>query len=262
MSTTVLLPAPVASGTIRIGQLLADPLNADVDSFINEHDSLPLRAPVFQTDFSEIISRDDGGRFIAKQPQSNTDSVMVQATQMIHTRLRDPLSAFRYTSRRASSQAYLHKAALRRQPLFFVTGIQKLTSPHFTYSNPSVSASEKSQIHKNDSGVNLNKFDDDVIYAIELRKVFCRIGSPEEPQRPSDVGYAYKHYRLQGDEDLQLAVGFGQPVSPAEFRMLASIASDSDFTDESADSSEFDEDEDEGCMCCASSISNAKYRRY
>lgn len=262
MATAALLPAPVASGTIRIGQLLTDPLNAHGDSFISEHDSLPLKAPVLQTDFSETIYRDDGGRFIAKQSYPNAAAVMVQADQMIHTTLRDPLSAFRYTSRRASSQAYLHKAALRRQPLFFVTGLQKLINPRFTSSNPDDPATEKSQSYRHDSGVGLKEQDNDVIYAVQLRKVFCRIGTPEEPQRPSDVGYVYKHYRLQGEENLQLAVGFGQSVTPAEFRTLVSMSSDSDFTDESADSSEFDDDEDEGCMCCASSISNAQYRRY
>ncbi|KAF1980366.1 hypothetical protein BU23DRAFT_7472 [Bimuria novae-zelandiae CBS 107.79] len=263
MATTILLPAPVASSAIRIGQLLTDPLNPDVESFVNEHDSFPLRAPSIQTGFQETISRDGSGRFIERQSHaSNATSILIQADQMTHTTLRDPLSAFRYTSRRASSQSYLHKAALRRQPLYFVTATQRITNPRFEAKNDTTLASEKAQVRRQDSGVSLNEQDSDVIYAVELRKVFCRVGSPEEPQRPNDAGYAYKHYKLQGEDELQLAVGFGQPVTVTEFRALVSLASDSDYTDESADSSDFEDEEDEGCMCCASSISNAAYRRY
>lgn len=264
MPAVVLLPAPVASGAIKIGQLLADPLNANVDSFINELDSFPLRAPILESNFSETITPDDGGRFVERQsPLASADFVHVRADQMIHTTLRDPLSAFRYTSRRASSQVFLHKAALRRQALLFVTGIQKLTNPQFIYSGGPGSSSDKPQIRRQDSGVSLNEHESDLIYAVELRKVSCRVSSPDEPQGPSEVGYVYKHYRLEGEEDLQLAVGLGQSVTQAELRAFFSGSTDdSDYTEDSADSDEFDDDEDEGCMCCSSSISNAAYRRY
>lgn len=120
----------------------------------------------------------------------------------------------------------------------------------------------KSPIRRQDSGISLNEQDGNVVFALELRKVFCRIGSPDEPQRPSDIGYVYKHYRLQGEEELQLAVGLGPVLGADEFINLLGSSSDSDYTDESVDSDAFDDDEDEGCMCCASSISNASYRRY
>ncbi|KAJ4360255.1 uncharacterized protein N0V89_000815 [Didymosphaeria variabile] len=198
MSDTILMP-PVASGSIKIGQLLVDPLSPDVDSYHNENDALPLRVPTTQTEFEETIHCDDAGRFIGRQFHSSKEnSVLVQADQMSYTTLRDPLSAFRYTSRRASSQAYLHQAALRRQPLYYVTAIQTLSNPRFTDDYPGSATPPRPQIRRQDSGISLNEQDDNVILGLELRKVYCRVASPEEPQRPSDVGYAYKNYALLG----------------------------------------------------------------
>lgn len=263
MASPLLLPAPVAAGTIRIGQIFTDPLNPHSDSLFNELDSLPFKTPRVNYDYKETISCDDGGRFIQRQSDtSNESSILVQADSTTYTTLRDPLSAFRYISRRASSQSYLHKAALRYQQLYFVTAIQELSNPRFMGGISSTFNIENLHLHRRDSGAYLDDHDGHIIYAVELRKVFCRIGSPEDPQRPSDVSYAFKHYKLQGEEKLQLAVGLGQSVTAAEFRALVAISSDSDYTDESAGSSDMEDDEDEGCMCCASSISNASYRRY
>ncbi|KAJ4292022.1 hypothetical protein N0V90_009921 [Kalmusia sp. IMI 367209] len=264
MDTTIFLPAPIASGSMRLGQLLTNPLHPSHDSFINEYDTLPTRAPSVQENFKESIARDDGGRLIGslhgRSYALNENSVNMKADQMTYITLRDSLSAFRYTCRRASSQAFLHKMALRRQPLYFVTAIRKLTNPKFTNRDGNFAAS-KPQVRRKDSGVSLNELDGDVILTIELRKVTCRIGSPEAPQEPSDVGYAWKHYRLQGENDLQLAVGFGRPIEAAEFRTIVGISSDSDYTDESADSDDFDDDDEAGGFCSAS-IANSAYRRY
>ncbi|KAF2442803.1 hypothetical protein P171DRAFT_49653 [Karstenula rhodostoma CBS 690.94] len=263
MSTTLILPAPAASNLFKIGQLLADPLTPDIDSFHNENDMLSLRAPTVQTEFKEILQCDDAGRFIGRQPHfSKKRSILLQAEKMTHTALRHPLSAFRYTSRRASSQAYLHQAALQRKPLYYVTAIQTLSNHHCMDNRSDILMSTKPQVHRHDSGISLDERDGNVILAVELTKVYCRIGSPDEPQRPSDVGYAYKYYPLQGEEQRQLAVGFGPVVDNQEFKSLVRISSDSDYTDASADSDSFDDDDDEGCMCCSSSISNASYRRY
>ncbi|KAK7183080.1 hypothetical protein DPSP01_005973 [Paraphaeosphaeria sporulosa] len=265
MSAMLLLPAPVASNSFKIGQLLADPLHPDVDSFHNENDMLSLRAPTVQTHFREMLECDDAGQFIGRHSHTSTSnerSVLIEAEKMSHTTLRDPLSAFRYVSRRASSQAYLHQAALHRKPLYYVTAIQTLSNYHYMDDDPNIAIAKKPQVRRHDSGISLNEQDGNVILAVELTKVYCRIGSPDEPQRPSDIGYAYKYYPLQGEEQRQLAVGFGPAVDYQEFRNLVGISSDSDYTDASADSDSFDEDEDEGCMCCSSSISNASYRRY
>lgn len=263
MSATLLLPAPVASTFFKLGQLLADPLNPDIDSFHNENDVLSLRAPTAQTGFKETFQCDDAGRFIARQSHSSKEgSILVQAEKMTHTTLRDPLSAFRYTSRRASSQAYLHQAALQRKPLYYVTAIQTLSNHHYMENSSDFQPSTKPQVRRHDSGISLNERDGNVILAVELTKVYCRVGSPDEPQRPSDIGYVYKYYPLQGEEHRQLAVGFGPAVDNQEFKGLVGLSSDSDYTDASVDSDSFDDDDDEGCMCCSSSISNASYRRY
>jgi len=254
MSTTIILPTPVASSSITVGQLLLDPLNPDFDSFINPNDSLPLRAPSVQSHYKESVSQDDNGRFtpntLSSTYSSRENTVLVEADEMSYITLRDSLAAFRYISRRATSQSYLHKMALRRQPLYFVTGLKKLMNPSFK---------STSSLRQFQSRLVSETPTEDVIFAIEMRKVVSRVGSPEEPQGPADMAYSWKHYQLQGENDLQLAVGLGRPVEAAEFRAFAGISSGSDYTDESAESSDFDFDDDEG-PCCSSCISNAAYR--
>lgn len=53
--------------------------------------------------------------------------------------------------------------------------------------------------------------EDELITAIELREVKCRIGAPSEPHCISDIDYEWTYHWLDA-EDLQLAVGLGKIV--------------------------------------------------
>lgn len=179
---------------------------------------------------------------------------MVQAEQMSYTSLQRPSATFDELRRKTASQSFLRKAARHNQPLYFVTGIQKLKNPTFrktVVKEGSIAEAPAAPdtklrlpIHaRRDSALDLEEqTSNDAVFGVELRKVRCRLGAPEEPHALEDIGYSWSYHKLDGRDDLQLAIGYGDVLRAPELRALAGIVSDEDFTDDSYDSDDYDDE--------------------
>ncbi|KAF2247239.1 hypothetical protein BU26DRAFT_403778, partial [Trematosphaeria pertusa] len=234
-----LLPAPFASSSLLLGQLLVDPLNPEYQS-VSTGSSHSVEEPVLRAGYKDIILQDDEGRLVSSLadrlhfPQDNL--LLVQAEQMSYTSLKSPHAAFEGL-RRSDVHSFLRKMALRDQPLYYVTGIQKLKNPSFkravvregSIAEAPASSDTKLRLPthvRRDSTMDLEETSNDAIFGAELRKVRCRVGAPEEPHAIEDIDYSWTYHKLDGLDDLQLAIGLGKVLQAAELRALAGIVHD------------------------------------
>lgn len=255
MSGPILLPAPVAATSFSLGQLLSDPLEPSCTSFpsVSQPD---LNEPHTYARFNDVVSHDDEGRFISSLSGRSFDPytslVLVQADQMEYTSLRQPTRSFNLLRKDPAVQSYLRTLALRNEPLYYVVGVQKLKNPTFKHATvregsiAEVRPDNKIRLPmhtRRDSSMDLQEGNTEAVLGLELRKVRCHVGSPEEPHALEDIGYSWTYHTLDSDPDLQLSIGLGKMLEAAELRSLTGIVSDEDFTDESHDDYS---DDDEG----------------
>lgn len=198
--------------------------------------NLVCSKPKTQPCFEDVIFQDEG-RFFSSLDKANTPlgrSVVLKADEMSITSLADPAGAFEALRHDTETQTFLRKSALRRQPLYFVTGIQKLLNASYR-SSPvkEVSTAEatgrqcKSPLHLRRDSAELELEGDakSTINAVELMKVTCLVGAKDEPHTLGDMGYVWTYHTLD-NSDLQLSIGLGKALQPKELRALAGIVVD------------------------------------
>lgn len=256
MSAPVLLPAPLASDSLALGQLLVDPLNPESTSFISQTASPAVSEPQLQSRYQDVIHHDDQGRFVSSlsgfsRLPTEDNLLLMQADQMSYTSLRNPDAAFDALRRDTSAQSFLRKMSAENKPLYYVVGIQKLNNPTFkravvkegSVAEAPSAGDPKIHLPRQDSATDLKEKNKDAVFGIDVRKVSCRVGSADEPHNLEDIDYSWSYHKLGGPEELQLSIGLGKPLEANELRALAGIVSDDDFTDQSYES---DYSDDEG----------------
>jgi hypothetical protein len=256
MSQLLILPTPLATSSFSLGQLLVDPLTTGSASFGSPFEP-ECKGPVTEAQYQDIISHDEEGRFIASVPRKASsvreNSLHLSAEQMSHISLASPSVAFDALRRDTATQSFLRRIALQKQPLYYVTGIQRLTNPAFkqvTEKKRSTNEASNRQFRlpshiRRDSGDMAKRNDsNEVIFAVELRKVRCRVGASDEPHSLEDIEFSWSYHSLD-EADTQLSIGLGKKLEAKELRALAGIVSDEDFADEGYDTYE-EEDESEG----------------
>ncbi|KAF2828066.1 hypothetical protein CC86DRAFT_289492 [Ophiobolus disseminans] len=215
MSRLFTLPTPLPSSSIILGQLITDPAHAETHSF-NTSAKPDRHQPSIQSDH---------------QSASSTTCSLAQ-----------PRIAFNALRYEATAQSFLHKSALQRQPLYYVTGIQTLKDPS---SQHAAKIPLPMHVRRVDSASGLDNLKDaknnETVFAVELMKVLCHVGPASEPHTVEDLEYEWSYHSLA--DDLQLSIGLGKVLQADELRAIAGMASDEDFTDHSWDSQD-DDDED------------------
>lgn len=256
MAGPILLPAPLAANSVALGQLILDPLNPEYKCY-NDSPPTSLDKPFIQPNYRNIVAHDDEGHLLTSlghhlhSPHQNI--LLVQADQMSYASLKQPAAAFDTLRRAASSQSFLRKMALHRRPLYYVTGIQKLKNPSFKRAVvkegniAELPASPDTKLRlplhtRRDSALELEEAATDAVFGVELRKVKCLVGLRSAPHDLDDIDYEWTYHMLDGEDDVQLAIGLGKALDAAELRALAGIVSFEDFTDDSCDSDSFDDE--------------------
>ena len=252
MADLLLLPTPLATNNLALGQLLSNPLDPTSPSFSS---SSPLARHLdAQSGYQDVFSHDDEGHFVSSRSGhslSSYDSLLsVQADRAETIRLQHPTQAFDNLRRDTAAQAFLRRAAIRHQPLYYVVGLRKLQNPIIKRANVENGSLAESNaktpmpIHtRHDSATDVTA-STDAVFGLEVQKVCCHVGSPSEPHSLSDIGYYWSYHTLDADHEQQLSIGLGKPLQAAELRAMAGIVSDEDFTDESHD--EWDSDDEYG----------------
>ena len=244
MSQILILPTPLPSSSFALGQLLSDPLNLESTAF-NPTIKLACNKPTTQSRYEDIISHDEQGHFISslgKAASSFDNTVVLNADEMSLASLTNPSAAFEALRRDTETQSFFRKSALQRQPLYFVTSIQKLKNASYRRTparEGSTAEATGQQIRlpmhvRRDSAELEPEEEEDVkesVFAVGLMKVACRAGAKDEPHALEDIDYAWTYHTLD-EPDVQLSVGLGKALQPKELRALASIVIDEDFEEQ------------------------------
>lgn len=209
---------------------------------------MPASKPAYnkantQPYYVDIILQDEEGRYFSSPDKANTSSgrrVALNADEMSLTSLADPIGAFEALRHDTETQKFLRKSALRRQPFYFVTGIQKLSNA--SYRSPPVKESltaeatgrqSKPSLHLRRDSAELESEDEtkSTVFAVELMKVTCLVGAKDEPHTLEDIGYHWTYHTIDNSE-LQLSIGLGKALQPKELRALAGIVIDGECQEE------------------------------
>lgn len=243
MSQVLVLPTPLPSNSFALGQLISDPLNSESTSF-KPAIRPACNKPTTQSRYEDVISQDDDGNFISslgKMASRLDNTILLKADEMSFASLINPSAAFDALRRDTETQSFLRKSAIHHQPLYFVTGIQKLKNASYKRSP----AKEGSLIeipgrqirlpmHVRRDSAELESEEEDSkesVFAVELMKVACRAGAKDEPHTLEDIDYAWTYHPLK-ESGLQLSIGLGKIVQPKELRALAGIIIDEDFEEQ------------------------------
>lgn len=239
MSQFIVLPKPLPASSVALGQLLSNPLDLKLES--KKPTSKPAcNKPNTQSHYVDIIFQDEEGRFFSSSDKANTSCgrVVLIAEEMSLTSLADPAGAFEALRHDTETQTFLRKSALRRQPLYFVTGIKRLLNA--SYGNLPVkeavtagATGRQSLVHLRRDSAELEQGGEtkSTVFAVELMKVTCLVGAKDEPHTLEDIGYVWTHHTVD-NSDLQLSIGLGKALQPKELRALAGIVIDEDLQKE------------------------------
>lgn len=194
MSQFIVLPKPLPASSIALGQLLSNPL--DLKSASKKPTSKPAcNKSNTQSHYVANIFQDEEGRFFSSSDKTNTSSgrVVLIAKEMTLTSLADPAGAFEALRHDTETQTFLRKSALRRQSLYFVTGIKRLLNASYgnLLAKEAVTAGatgrqSKSFVHlrRDSAELELDGETRSTVFAVELMKVTCLVGGKDEPHTP------------------------------------------------------------------------------
>lgn len=218
MCPLLVLPMPLPSSDIALGQLLTDPLHL-------EHASLkPASAPIHKE--------------------------QINAEKMVFTAIEKPSEVFDNLRTSSTTRSFLRKMANQNQPVYFVTGMQTLHKPSFKRIEVEhgLAAGATNEpfclpVRRVDSASSVGsiteKAPEEYVLAVELCKVRCRVGDRNEPHFISDLDYNWSYHTLE--DDVQLSIGLGRPLEASEMRLLGVSESEDSYEDDNHDS------------CCSSS---------
>ncbi|KAJ4336640.1 hypothetical protein N0V95_008558 [Ascochyta clinopodiicola] len=244
MSQILILPNSRSSSSFTLGQLLSEPLQPGSTRF-KPATKPACNKPTTQSRYEDVVSHDDQGRFISslgKTALSLDNTVALNADEMSFVSLANPSAAFEALRRDTEAQSFLRKSALQNQPLYFVTGIQKLKNASYQRHSSETAGSTaeatgrqlQMPIHVRRDSAELESEEEDTnesVFAVELMKVACRAGAKEEPHTLDDIDYVWTYHTLE-EPGMQLSIGLGKALQPKELRALAGIVIDEDLEEQ------------------------------
>lgn len=258
MSNRLILPVPCSSSLISLGQLLTDPLDPVSTSFRASTERADKECTV-QTRYHDTVSQDDEGRLIPSGPSWLLNDLEISAEQSSYHSLVSPNTAFKHLRNDTATQSFLRQTASLNKPLYFVTSIQKLSNPTFKSAamtqEPVTEATCADRqfclplpVRRDSATHDLqNPSKQQVIFAIGITKVKCRVGAANEPHSLDDLDYNWSYHPVD-DPDMQLSIGLGKAVTAAEWRKLTGIVGEEEEEEEEKDKGYYTyfSDDDEG----------------
>lgn len=247
-SSLVVLPAPLPSTAITLGQLVTDPISNTSASL--KPSRVPSSKQNTQSKYQDVIAFDENGRFTSTRSLSNltgealdtsSNILNLSAEQMIHTTLDRPTTFFNQLRRDTTTRSFLRKMTQHGTPVYFVTGLQTVRKPIFEREDAGQGFTETAPdsphfrlpVRRVDSASNMAASQDaspqydEYVLAVEMYKVKCRIGASNEPHTISDIEYSWSYHGLQEEdeeeEEEQLSIGLGKPLEARELKALAGM---------------------------------------
>lgn len=255
MSQLIVLPTPLVPDSLQLGQLITDPINAISPSFTPSVQSACEELKP-EPNYQVTVVHDDYGRFLrtaSDDSHMSQDRLLLLTAEVSATSfLSSPQSAIDSLRQDSAALTFTRKATMERQNLYYVTGIQKLKCPSFQRLSVAEAATGPirllTHVRRHESATTFGRadstqqIDDEHIFAVELLKIKCRIGDASEPHSIDDIGYQWSYHLLE--DGSQLSLGVGGALKSNDMRKFAGIVADEDYTDDSWDS--YNSEDDDG----------------
>lgn len=192
-------------------------------STLQAHD---LSEPFVQSKYRDIISLDRDSRLVTslnglKLGTTPGNILLVQADEMKYQSLKHPNVTFDSICQDPAAQQWIREMALRNQTFYFIVGLQELKNASFRHALANDGPSRTSTadaptsftlpIHTRcDSSMEVTDSARSGVFGLEVRKVQCRIGTPDEPHSVEDIDFTWNYLRANPaswEEGFQLSVG-------------------------------------------------------
>lgn len=244
-----LLPKPLPSDQLFLGQFLSQPLHPEIDSFasastseIDELSDFFIHArykDLFSLDAEGRFAQSYGARFDLGRVWRQRSLLSVTAEQVISRTLESAREAFELVCNDPETREWLFERAQNgAQTLYFVVGIKELKNAKFKRAklgdgglsgklletalenDARVPRSVKSKVATAANSTAETCLSG--VFGLDIRKVKARINHPQEPHALDDLGYMWTYYPVPGDSGSpkQLMIGLGDAVPAEELRYM------------------------------------------
>lgn len=248
-----LLPKPIPSDLVTVGQLLTHPLHPERDGYYSQlaHEEIDdLNDYHIQLRYKDVFSVDSEGRFITnygakfdlgrvfRQPNLLT----VRAEQMIQRTSQNPSAAFAAVCNDPDARTWLSEQLKADKPLYIVLGLTELKNASFKRAKLHDAGASKrldessltpdARVPKSIRGrgdASLGGISSEPsisgIFGMDVRHVKARLTTPDEPHSLDDIGYRWNYYDVPGSTTKeQLMVGLGEKLKANELRLMLDLS--------------------------------------
>jgi hypothetical protein len=248
-----LLPKPLPSDLLTVGQLVTHPLHPERDGFYSQAANAEvddLNDYHIQLRYKDVFSVDSEGRFITnygakfdlgrifRQPNLLT----VKAEQMIQRTSQSPSQAFQAVCNDPEARTWISDQVKAGKPLYIILGITELKNAVFKRAKlhdagasnrlnetPLERDAKVPKPLRGRSDANLGGIGTEPtvsgVFGMDVRHIKARVTTPAEPHNLDDIGYRWNYYDVPGSSNKeQLMVGLGEQLKANELRLMLDLS--------------------------------------
>jgi hypothetical protein len=244
-----LLPKPIASDEVAVGQLLVHPLHPEIDGFFSETQAAAvdeLNDYFIQLRYKDLFSVDTEGRFAQNfgakfdlgQVYRKPNLLSVAAEQMIQRISKRPLAAFETVCADPEAQAWITELARQEKPAYIVMGVTEFKNAVFKRAmlqdggisnrlkvQPIEKGAKVPRVVRRDSTLGLGtEARLSGVFGMDIRRVKARISTVQEPHLIEDLKWSWIYHDIPGSEGEQLMVGLGESLKAEELRLMLDLS--------------------------------------
>ncbi|KAJ8109707.1 hypothetical protein OPT61_g7264 [Boeremia exigua] len=250
-----LLPKPLPSDMLMVGQLLTHPLHPERECFYSNtaHEEVDdLNDYHIQLRYKDLYSLDQEGRFLTnygakfelgrvyRQPNLLT----VKAEQMIQRTSQDPTAAVQAVCNDPEARTWIYDTVKAGKPIYVVLGITELKNAVFKRAKLQDSGASKRlneqpiekgakvpkslQTASSKSGLGgIGTEPISGVFGMDVRRITAKITTPAEPHSLDDLKYRWFYYDVtSGQAKEQLMIGLGEQLKANELRLMLDLSED------------------------------------
>lgn len=244
-----LLPKPIPSDEVTVGQLLVHPLHPEIDGFFSEKQAAAvdeLNDYFIQLRYKDLFCVDTEGRFAQNfgakfdlgQVYRKPNLLSVTAEQMIQRISKRPYAAFETVCEDPHAQAWIAELAKDEKPFYIVMGVTEFKNAVFkraVLQDGGVSSRLKEQpiekgakvpraVRRNSTLGLGTETHLSGVFGMDVRRVKARISRAQEPHSIEDLDLNWLYYDLPGSPGSQLMIGLGNSLKAEELRLMLDLS--------------------------------------
>ncbi|KAF9737507.1 hypothetical protein PMIN02_002562 [Paraphaeosphaeria minitans] len=246
-----LLPKPLPSNEVVVGQLLTHPLHPERDGFYSQqaHEAVDeLNDYHIQLRYKDVFAADAEGRFMSSYGSKyelgriyrQPNLLMVTAEQMIQRTSQQPRDAFNAVCNDPEAQQWIYNLAKQQLDFYVVVGITELHKAVFKRAKLRDAGASRSlheapldkdarvprALSRRTSTLGGLGSEPSIsgVFGMDVQRCTARISTPAEPHQLEDIGYHWFYYDVSGSASKeQLMVGLGESLKANELRLMLDL---------------------------------------